>query len=339
MQNPLRIHTLKALPVLALAVLAFAAVGAPARADEVLTLDIKPQEAGSALVKLAKSSGTQILIAEGAGTQVEVDGLKGEYRLEDALAALLMDTGLEYKLTAKNMVVVQEVEKAAEPEPEPADGAPVEDDEEPIELPKQTVTGSRLQGGDPTTRVYSFSAEDIAARGVSSLEELFRTLPWSFPTITTQSDQLPGVQFGDDVEEGLDSLGLGTSTINLRALGSANTLVLVNGRRVAGLAGNENSIVNILNMPLSAVERVDIQLDGASAVYGSDAIGGVVNFITRKDYRGLSATFREEFSSTDADRRNMSVNGGYAWGKRQPHRYCIPRYVQAHQPPQTLDQC
>ena len=53
------------------------------------------------------------------------------------------------------------------------------------------------------------------------------------------------------------------------------TAVLVNGRRVAGLAGNENSFVNILNMPLSAVERVDIQLDGASTVYRSDAIGGV----------------------------------------------------------------
>ena len=308
-----RIPTQSALPVLLMAVLAFAAAGASAQSDEVLTLDIEPQKAGSALLKLAKASGTQIMLA-GDGSQVEVEGLQGKYRLEEALAAILTDTGLEYEFASENLVVVQEVEKAAEPEPEPAGDAPVEDDEEPIELPKQTVTGSRLQGGDPTTRVYSFSAEDIAARGVSSLEELFRTLPWSFPTITTQSDQLPGVQFGDDVEEGLDSLGLGTSTINLRALGSANTLVLVNGRRVAGMAGNENSIVNILNMPLSAIERVDIQLDGASAVYGSDAIGGVVNFITRKDYRGLSATFREEFSSTDSDRRNMSVNGGYAWG-------------------------
>ena len=306
-----RIPTQSALPVLLMAVLAFAAAGASAQSDEVLTLDIEPQKAGSALLKLAKSSGTQIMLA-GDGSQVEVEGLQGEYRLEEALAAILTDTGLEYEFASENLVVVQEVEQAAEPEPEPADEAPVEDDDEPIELPEQTVTGSRLQGGDPTTRVYSFSAEDIAARGVSSLEELFRTLPWSFPTLTTQTNLEPS--YDQEFEQNLGSLALGLSAINLRAFGSANTLVLVNGRRVAGYAGNDDSIVNILNVPLSAVERVDIQLDGSSAVYGADAIGGVVNFITKRNYRGLSATFREEFSSTDSDRRNISVHGGYAWG-------------------------
>ena len=300
----------RALSVLLLAVLAFSAAGAQAQSDEVLTLDIEPQDAGSALVRLARSSGTQIMLKSGAA-KVEVEGLKGDYQLEEALAALLTDTGLAYEFTSDNLVVVQEVEQAAEPEP--ADEAPVEDDEEPIELPEQTVTGSRLQGGDPTTRVYSFSAEDIAARGVSSLEELFRTLPWSFPTVTTQNNIGSGINDAD-VDKAFGPLALGISTVNLRALGSANTLVLVNGRRVAGIAGDEESIVNLLNMPLSAVERVDIQLDGASAVYGSDAIGGVVNFITKKNYRGLSTTFREESSSTDSDRRNISVRGGYAWG-------------------------
>ena len=306
-----RIRT--ALPVLVLVVLTFAAARAQAQSDEVLTLDIPSQDAGSALLTLAKSSGMQIMLAGRGAAKVEVEGLSGEYRLEDALAALLTDTGLAYGFSSENVVVVQEVEQAVEPEA--ADDAPAEDDEEPIELPEQTVTGSRLEGGDPTARVYSFSAEDIAVRGVSSLEELFRTLPWSFPTITTQTNQMAGgPHFDSQVEESLGALGLGTSTVNLRAFGSAYTLVLVNGRRVAGLAGNEKSLVNILNMPLSAVARVDIQLDGASAVYGSDAIGGVVNFITKKDYQGLSATFREESSSTDSDRRNISVHGGYAWG-------------------------
>ena len=311
MKNPLQTRNLKALPVVVLAVMAFAAAGASAQSDAVLTLDIKPQKAGSALVTLAKSSGMQILFAEGAATEVEVDGLKGEYRFEDALTALLTDTGLECVFTSENLVVVQEVEQATEPEP--VEKAPAEEDEEPIELPEQTVTGSRLQGGDPTARVYSLSAEDIALRGVSTLEELFRTLPWAFPTMTTQTNLEPSTT-DQEFEKNFGSLALGLSAVNLRAFGSANTLVLVNGRRVAGYAGDEDSIVNLLNVPLSAVERVDIQLDGASAVYGSDAIGGVVNFITKKDYQGLSATFREEFSSTEADRRNIIVNGGYAWG-------------------------
>ena len=189
--------------------------------------------------------------------------------------------------------------------------APVTE-EAPLELEEQRVTGSRMLSGDPSARVYSLSAEDIARRGVSSLEELFRTLPWAFPSITTQSNM--HTIGTSDTDKSLGALGLGTSTINLRALGSANTLVLVNGRRVAGLAGDEDSLTNILNVPLSALERVDIQLDGASAVYGADAIGGIVNFITKKDYQGLAATYREEFSSTDANRRNLSVQGGYAWG-------------------------
>ena len=211
-------------------------------------------------------------------------------------------------LLTPTLALAQDVDDEAEPE-----SASAVTEDEPIELATQTVTGSRMLSGDPSARIYSLSAEDIARRGVSSLEELFRTLPWAFPSITTQSNMAFGAG-ASDTDKNLGALGLGTSTINLRALGSANTLVLVNGRRVAGLAGDEDSLTNILNVPLSAIERVDIQLDGASAVYGADAIGGVVNFITKKDYRGLAATYREEFSSTDSDRRNLSVQGGYAWG-------------------------
>ena len=307
MKNTRKTRNRGLLPIVALAVLAFAAARAQAQSDEALTLDIKPQKAASALVTLAKSAGVQIMLAQGIGEKVEVDELKGEYRFEEALASLLTDTGLTYEYLSENVVLVQQAEEEEEEQDE--DTA----EEEILELDEQTVTGSRLQGGDPTARVFSLSAEDIAARGVSTLEELFRTLPWAFPTMTTQTNMEPSINDAE-FEKNFGSLALGLSAINLRAFGSANTLVLVNGRRVAGHAGDDDNIVNILNVPLSAIERVDIQLDGASAVYGSDAIGGVVNFITRKNYRGLSATFREEFSSTEADRRNISVNGGYAWG-------------------------
>ncbi len=184
--------------------------------------------------------------------------------------------------------------------------------DEAVELSKQVVTGTRLIGGDPSAKVFSISAEDISRRGISNLEDLFRTLPYAFGSITTQSNTV----FGDgalDTDESLGALGLGTSTVNLRALGSGNTLVLVNGRRIAGDAGRRSNFANILNVPLAAVERVDIQLDGASAVYGADAIGGVVNFILRKDFRGLTATARNEWSATDSDRRKLDVLGGFAW--------------------------
>ena len=185
--------------------------------------------------------------------------------------------------------------------------------EEPLELEEQRVTGSRMIGGDPSARVYSFSAEDIAVRGLSSLEDLFRTLPFAFSSITTQTDMIFGGG-ASDTDKNLGALGLGTSTVNLQSLGSANTLVLVNGRRIAGNAGDEDDFANILTVPLSAIERVDIQLDGASAVYGADAIGGVVNFVTKKNYSGIGATIRNEWSSTDADHRKVSIQAGYTWG-------------------------
>ncbi len=211
-------------------------------------------------------------------------------------------------LAAPALVLAQDIDEEAEEEDQAATA--VED--EALELRGQTVTGSRLVGGDPSARVYSLSAEDIATRGVSNLEELFRTLPWAYSSLTSQTNG--SFTFAAaDTDVSLGALGLGTSTVNLRALGSANTLVLLNGRRIAGAAGREDDFANLLNIPLSAIERVDIQLDGASAVYGADAIGGVVNFITKKDYRGFAATLRQELSATDADRRNISLLGGYAW--------------------------
>ena len=203
-----------------------------------------------------------------------------------------------------------EQEPAVTEAPVTEDAAAVE--EEPLDLPEQVVTGSRLEGGDPSARIYSYTAEDIAARGVSTLEEFFRTLPWTYPSITTQTNTSLHYQNTDQEDEYIE-LGLGISTVNLRNLGSANTLVLMNGRRIAG-AGEEDDFANILNVPLSAIERVDVQLDGASAVYGSDAIGGVVNFITKKNYTGLSVDYRHEFSSTDANQTTASITGGYAWG-------------------------
>ena len=309
--NPIRnTRSRNIFPVVVLAVLAFAAARAQAQSDEVLTLDIPPQNAGSALLTLAKSSGMQIMLAGGRGANVEVEGLKGEYRLKEALAALLTDTGLTYEIASENVVVIQQAEETAAEDDE--DEAPAEDEDDQLELEGQIVTGSRLSTGDPSARVFSYTAEEIAVRGMSTLEEFFRTLHWAVPTMSEQTNTDFFVD--EEFEKRFDGQNVGVSTINLRHMGSANTLVLLNGRRIAGLAGDFDNIVNILNVPLSSIERVDIQLDGASAVYGSDAIGGVVNFITKKGFRGASATYRQEYSSMDADRRNLSVRGGLGWG-------------------------
>ena len=306
-----------AYPALAALVLSLGASGASSDEAEVLTLDIKPQEAGSALMELAGSSGVQILVSDEAGADVEVDGLTGEYKFDDALAALLTNTSLAYEYTSENVVLVQQAqpqESGQLEEVEAPDDTASAEEEDPLVLARQVVTGSRLIGGDPSARVYSFTAEDIASRGVYNLEEFFRKMPWNHSTISTQTSNNETVYRDGNAWGGIfDGNGLGISSVNLRGMGWENTLVLLNGRRIAGTAGYEDDFANLLNVPLSSIERVEVQLDGASAVYGSDAIGGVVNFITRKNYRGLSATYRQELSSTDADATSANITGGYAW--------------------------
>ncbi|MCY4166371.1 MAG: TonB-dependent receptor, partial [Gammaproteobacteria bacterium] len=111
---------------------------------------------------------------------------------------------------------------------------------------------------------------------------------------------------------GADNL-TGASTVNLRGLGSESTLILVDGRRV-GYSGIFGGVTDISTIPLSMVERIEILLDGASAVYGSDAVGGVVNIITRKDYSGVELNLnygRPHKSGYHETRASLST--GFAW--------------------------
>lgn len=173
------------------------------------------------------------------------------------------------------------------------------------------VTGTRLPTYDPTSDVRIYTADDIKALGVSNVQDFIRTLPQNQASIGTglNNRKETEVRFDDG---GLGGLGVGG--VNLRGLGTKNTLVLVNGRRVAGAAGIEEGFANINNIPLAAIERVEISLGGGSSVYGSDALGGVVNFILKRGYNGYSATARTELSSTGAHTTQWTGSAARSWG-------------------------
>ena len=142
MNRTLRKITTTALPTVAAVALALVGATATAQSEEVLSLDIKPQKAGPALVRLATTSGVQIMLTEGAGQETEVEGLKGEYRFEEALVAMLTDTGLDYEFTSANVVLVQQAQEDDAAEPDAAADEPATaEEEEPLELEKQVVTG------------------------------------------------------------------------------------------------------------------------------------------------------------------------------------------------------
>ena len=206
--------------------------------------------------------------------------------------------------------LVEDSEEEADDEEEASESE--EESDEAME--EMTVTGSRLPEGDPTALVHSYTAEDIAASGASTIDDFMRKLQWQFSSTNPQTSYIGDT--GDDLSG--DSGGLygrfDLATANLQGLGSGNTLVLLNGRRVAGYGGSERDIVNLLGIPMHAVERVEIQLDGGSSVYGADAIAGVINFITKQNYRGLTANFKQEHSTTGSDLVSGGVTIGATWG-------------------------
>lgn len=143
------------------------------------------------------------------------------------------------------------------------------------------VTGSRIRR-DPNNSplpLQIITNQELVREGISNPEQLISYLSTNgngADNLASNSDVVSGAQRGTN----------GLSSANLRGQGSASTLVLLNGRRVAA-HGLQGSAVDVNQIPFAAIERVEVLKDGASAIYGTDAIGGVINFITRKDYQGL----------------------------------------------------
>lgn len=287
---------------------------------------IDRQGAGSALVELGERAGVQIAVASGISKKVEVGPLNGRYTLVGALARMLENTGLAYHFVADDAVFVSIDEAAPSAEnsgggdgtrPTRApDGEQTDDGEgessADVDTEVVVVVGTRLTTGDPSARVLVIDQAEIQARGVTTVEEIIRSIPHNFSTINSFNNLISNP--GEALDADLGSMGLGISTANLRGFGSANTLVLVNGKRIAGAAGHEDLFANIRHIPASAIERVEVHLDGGSAVFGSEAVAGVINVVLRKDTTDMKITGRTEVSSTGGDRRLVNAHGGYGWG-------------------------
>jgi len=143
-------------------------------------------------------------------------------------------------------------------------------------LKRVEITGSAVRRIDAESAVHVqvLTKQDIARTGATSTEQLLQTI--SSLSSAGSTNNATGA--------GLSTYG--NSTISLRGLESARTLVLVNGRRLATFADGDAS-VNVNVIPLSAIDRVEVLKDGASSIYGSDAMAGVVNFILSKSFDGV----------------------------------------------------
>lgn len=164
---------------------------------------------------------------------------------------------------------------------------------ETVKLEAFTVTGSNIRRIDQesTLPVSVLDFGDLDVRAAPTAAELLQLLPNGGVLSLSETNVL-----------GADARGDNTS-LNLRGIGSGNTLVLVNGRRLAphpisqAEGGVPSLAVNVNQLPTAAIKRVEVLRDGASAIYGADAAAGVVNTILRRDYDGYDVSLRGSLTS------------------------------------------
>ena len=162
-------------------------------------------------------------------------------------------------------------------------------------LERLQVTGSRIRRSELTavTPIIEISAQEFAISGNLNIEQKLAELPSTLPSFGPSSN----------------NPGDGTATVDLRGLGTSRTLVMVNGRR--WVPANQSGVVDLNTIPASLIENVEIITGGASAVYGSDAIGGVVNFKMKDDFEGVEiSTLYDVTTEGDAEKFNLDLTMG-----------------------------
>ena len=164
----------------------------------------------------------------------------------------------------------------------PAPAEPKQD--ESVKLDKFIVTGSMIKrlDGEGALPLLTITPMEMEERGVVSAEQMIMDLNINgngLDNLASNADVVSGAQRGNN----------GATSANLRMQGASATLILLNGRRISS-HGLNGGVVDLNSIPFAAIERVEVLKDGASATYGTDAVGGVINFILKKNYQGFAAS-------------------------------------------------
>lgn len=292
------------------------------QSKDTVRFDIPSQPMAQALRAYAAQAGMQLLYRTDVVSALTAPALTGEFDRPTALRRLLAGTDLEVVYSSELVATVRrrDTAPASAGGAEVIDGvtpaaAPVDHQEAPVgkdnpaAMESIVVTGSRIRGGSSPSPVVTIGAEIIREEGFNDLGEVIRSVPQNF-----RGGQNPGVAGGATAGAGgLANQNLtGGSGLNLRGLGPDATLTLLNGRRMA--YGGFVQAVDISAIPVEAVERIEIVADGASAIYGSDAVGGVGNVILLRDYEGISAGARYGAATEGGmATREYNLTGGTTW--------------------------
>lgn len=277
---------------------ASAALYAPAayaQADQ-RNYDIAAQPLADAIREYSEVSGRQIIYAAELVRDRHSKRLRGRMPSDTALTRLLSGTGLSIDLVDGTLVLR-----------EGNGDAGIEGSTEPDAGDAIIVTGSRIRDAGPTgSPVVTIDREAIEKSGYSTVQQMLQSLPQAFGggsnEATTGATTRNGT--GNDATLG--------SSINLRGLGTNSTLVLIDGARPA-LGGVGGLFADISLIPMSAIERIEVLTDGASAIYGADAVAGVVNLRLRNRFEGAETILRAGTADGDMTEVQFSQLLGKAW--------------------------
>lgn len=249
------------------------AASAPVCAQDIRDFNIPAGALGDALSLYAAQADQQIFFSGDMVAGLRTEGLRGRYLPATALTRLLAGTGLSPSETRPGVIYLRRT------------AAEARNAEVVTQIEEVIVTGTLLRSsGDLASPVVTLDRDALDRRGFATVAEALTDLPQNYAGSATPLVQLAGADPGG-------SNNVYATGVNLRGLGPAATLTLINGRRLAG-TGLRGEFADVSALPSAAVERVDVLLDGASALYGADAVAGVVNVIMRRSFEGQETRVR-----------------------------------------------
>lgn len=261
-------------------------------------------ELKSALVALGRQTQVSLFFAEETVAGIASPAIEGQFVLEDILARLTAGHCLSYEYVRETLVAIAPGCTPAPLPPAPPVAALSREAPPPRALVEELVvrdrylTGSRLRNANfgRTMPLDVIDQTEIRLSGYQSVSELLRYVP---------------AVSGNSTSTLISNGGDGTATVTLRGLPASNTLVLLNGRRLNADA-LKGKAVDLNTLPLSLVDQIEILKDGVSAIYGSDAIAGVVNIITKQDIDGVSLdAYSGRSSHGDLETEHLSITAGH----------------------------
>lgn len=306
------------------------ACAAQAQSPAAIHFSIPAGTLHQALVRYAATTNQQLLYAMPLVTGRHSAGLAGVYTSDTALARLLAGSGLSAQRVSANTLVLHtngspsspstatpEAEQTQEkPAASVASAVPPDETAAPnvaaavpptYAASEIVVTGTHIRGANPgTPPVQTITLDSMRREGHATVAQALQALPGNFGGMATEQSTLA------TADKSASNLGFATG-VNLRGLGADATLVLLNGRRLAG-SGTNGAFSDVSGIPTGALDRVEVLADGASAIYGSDAVGGVVNILLKRRFSGAETSVRFGHV-TDGGKRDIQVDQtiGKAW--------------------------